>query len=99
MPRVGHAHAVVAYLCAQTGQAGRARVEAAQALQLARRHNETTWWAALTYERIGDRDAALQTLEGAPRALLEDLRRWPEATLLTSDERFSKLFLSNPDRR
>lgn len=99
LPRVGHAHAVVAYLCAQTGQAGRARVEAAQALQLARRHNETTWWAALTYERIGDRDAALQTLEGAPRALLEDLRRWPEATLLTSDERFSKLFLSNPDRR
>ena len=99
LPRIGHAHAVLAYLCAQTGQTGRARVEAAQALQLARRHNETIWWAALTYERIGDRVAALDTLENAPRALLEDLRRWPEASALTGDEQFAKHLLATSDRR
>jgi hypothetical protein len=46
---------------------------------------------ALTYERSGNRDAALKTLQAAPRPLLEDLRRWPEASALTSDERFAKL--------
>jgi hypothetical protein len=54
---------------------------------------------ALTYERTGNRGAALKTLEGAPRPLLEDLRRWPEAAALTSDERFSSLLTPNADNK
>ncbi len=91
-PRAGYGHALLAYFCAQTGQGERAGLEAAQALQLSPPgHNDTLWMAALTYERTGNRDAALKTLRDAPRALLEDLRRWPEASALTSDEKFSKL--------
>ena len=97
-PRGGYSHAVVAYLSAQTGQAGRAKVEAEEALQLAPQNNDTMWWAALTYERIGDRAAALRALENAPRALLEDLRRWPEASMLTGDEGFSKRLLPGAER-
>jgi tetratricopeptide (TPR) repeat protein len=92
LPRDGYGHAVLAYFCAQAGQDERAGLEAAQALQLSPpRHNNTLWMTALAYERIGNRAAALKTLEGAPRSLLEDLRRWPEAAALTSDERFSNL--------
>jgi tetratricopeptide (TPR) repeat protein len=92
LPRGGYGHALLAYFCAQTGQGQRAGLEAAQALQLSPPgHNDTLWMAALTYERTGDRDAALKTLSAAPRPLLEDLRRWPEASALTSDEKFSKL--------
>ena len=91
-PRGGYGHAVLAYFCAQTGQVERAGIEAAQALQLAPPgHNNTLWMTALTYERTGNRAAALKTLQDAPRSLLEDLRRWPEASALTSDEKFSKL--------
>jgi tetratricopeptide (TPR) repeat protein len=99
LPRSGYYHAVLAYFCAQTGQDKRAGVEAAQALQLAPRHNDTLWMTALTYERTGNRAAALQTLEGAPRPLLEDLKRWPEASALTSDERFATLLPPGAGRR
>jgi Flp pilus assembly protein TadD len=91
LPRGGYGHAVLAYFCAQTGQTERAGIEAAQALQLASPGNNTLWMTALTYERTGNRAAALKTLQAAPRPLLEDLRRWPEASALTSDERFAKL--------
>ena len=43
-PRNGRFHAVLAYFCAQTGQAARARVESAQALQLAPHDYDTIWW-------------------------------------------------------
>jgi tetratricopeptide (TPR) repeat protein/tRNA A-37 threonylcarbamoyl transferase component Bud32 len=90
-PRSGANRAMLAYFCVQVGQAERAAIEAAQAVQLAPHHNDTLWWAALTYERTGNRDAALKTLEGAPRPLLEDLQRWPEAATLTADPRFVAL--------
>lgn len=91
LPRSGNFHAALAYFCAQTGQAGRAGMEAAQAVQLAPHHNDTLWLATLTYERIGNRTTALKTLESAPRSLMEDMRRWPEASALTSDVGFSQL--------
>jgi tetratricopeptide (TPR) repeat protein len=92
LPRGGYGHAVLAYFCAQTGQVERAGIEAAEALQLAPPgHNNTLWMTALTYERTGNRAAALKTLRDAPRSLLEDLGRWPEASALTGDEKFSKL--------
>ena len=91
LPRSGYYHASLAYFCAQAGQTDRAGMEAAQAVQLAPHHNDTLWWAALTYERIGNRAAALKTLEAAPQSLMEDMRRWPEASALTSDRGFSQL--------
>jgi eukaryotic-like serine/threonine-protein kinase len=95
LPRSGYYHAVLSYFCAQTGQTERAVVEAAQALQLAPQHGDTRWMTALAYERTGKREAALKTLEGAPRPLLEDLGRWPEASALTGDERFASLLKSD----
>lgn len=89
--RSGYHHSLLAYFCAQAGQRERAMVEAAQGLQLAPRDSVVLWMTALTYERAGKRDIALKTLEAAPRNLLEDLRRWPEASSLTADDRFSKL--------
>jgi eukaryotic-like serine/threonine-protein kinase len=91
LPRSGYFHATLAYFSAQTDQASRAAMEAAQAVQLAPRHNDTLWLAALTYERIGDRATALKTLEAAPASLLEDMRRWPEASALTHDPDFLQL--------
>ncbi len=91
LPRNGYYHATLAYFCAQTAQAGRAAVEAAQAVQLAPGHNDTLWLAALTYERTGNRATALKTLEAAPASLLEDMRRWPEASALTSDPNFTQM--------
>ncbi|HXB75749.1 MAG TPA: protein kinase [Candidatus Acidoferrales bacterium] len=91
VPRSGYYHASLAYFCAQTGQTERAGMEAAQAVQLAPHHNDTIWMATLTYERIGNRAAALKTLESAPRSLMEDMHRWPEAAALTSDQGFSQL--------
>jgi tetratricopeptide (TPR) repeat protein len=91
LPRSGYYHATLAYFCAQTGQTDRAGMEAAQAVQLAPRHYVTIWLATLTYERIGHRATALKTLESAPRSLMEEMRRWPEASALTSDQGFSQL--------
>jgi serine/threonine protein kinase/Flp pilus assembly protein TadD len=90
-PGSGQNHAVLGYFCAQNDQAERAGVEVSQALQLAPHHSDTLWMATLTYERTANRAAALKTLESAPRSLLEDLRRWPEASALTSDQGFSQL--------
>jgi len=84
----------LAYFCAQNAQATRAAMEAAQAVQLAPHHNDTLWLAALTCDRIGDRATALKTLDAAPASLLEDMRRWPEASGLTSDAGFSQLLLT-----
>jgi serine/threonine protein kinase/Flp pilus assembly protein TadD len=97
--RNGYDRAVLAYFCAQTGQSERAGIEAAQALQLAPSNSDTLWYTALTYERAGNRAAALKALENAPQALLEDLRRWPESSALTSDERFSHLLSPDAARR
>jgi Flp pilus assembly protein TadD/tRNA A-37 threonylcarbamoyl transferase component Bud32 len=91
VPSNGYNHALLAYFCAQTGLAGRAEVEAAEAVQLSPQNNDTVWMAALAYERAGNRAAALKTLEHAHRPMLEDLRRWPEAAALTADPRFSVL--------
>ena len=91
VPGIGYNHALLAYLCAQTGQPGRAEVESGEALQLSPRDNDTLWMAALAYEGAGNRAAALKTLASAERPLLEDLTRWPEAKAMTADPRFPAL--------
>ncbi len=99
IPGSGQNHALLGYICAQTDQPERASVEASQALQLAPHHNDTLWLATLTYERTGNRAAALKTLEAAPRSLLEDLRQWPEASALTADPGFSQVLSAQSGQR
>jgi hypothetical protein len=94
LPKDGYQHAIVAYFCALNSQRERATVEAAQALQLMPHHSDTLWMAALAYDRAGERAAALKALQAAPRPLLEDLRRWPEASALTSAAAYSQLIAS-----
>jgi Flp pilus assembly protein TadD len=89
-PRSGSLRALLGYLCAQSGDTRRGRAEAAQALQLAPADNDTLWWSALTYERAGSRADALKTLGRAPRQVLDDLRRWPEAAPLIADPEFGR---------
>ncbi|HTQ53170.1 MAG TPA: tetratricopeptide repeat protein [Bryobacteraceae bacterium] len=92
LPRDGYSRAILAYFYAQTGQQRDSGLEAAEALQLAPRHNDTLWMAALAYERSGRRAEALRTLEQAARPMLEDLKRWPEAARLTADPKFAVIF-------
>ena len=87
-PRSSRFRAMLAYLCAQTGDPQRAKLEAAQALQFSSNDSDTIYWAALTYQRAGDLESALKCLERAPRALLEDLSRWPEASGIIRTEAF-----------
>jgi tetratricopeptide (TPR) repeat protein len=93
-PRSGYDRSFLAYFCAQLGEPARAESEAAQSLLLSPAQVGPGWMAALTYERLGRRDKALNVLASAPRDLLEDTRRWPEASSLVSDERFLALMAS-----
>ena len=56
LPRSGMWRATLAYFCAQLGQAERASLEARQAMQLAAGNDDVVWLAALTYERLGNRE-------------------------------------------
>ena len=104
-PRSSVFRAMLAYLCAQTGEPQRARLESAQALQLVPGDNDTMYWVALALQQAGDLEGALPTydaarpparLETAPRGLLEDLSRWPEASALIRTERFLQLLRNAP---
>ena len=90
-PRKGRIRAQLAYLCASLKDRRRAESEAAQALQLSPNEADTQWWAVLTYELLGRRDATLDTLTAAPRELLSDLSRWPDLSDLHNDARFQQL--------
>ena len=97
-PRSGRFRAMLGYLCAQLGDVERGRAEAAQSMQLAPADNDTLWWSALTYERAGNRADALKALERAPRPVLDDLRRWPEAAALAGDAGFERLAANSRGR-
>ncbi|MCX6591370.1 MAG: protein kinase [Acidobacteria bacterium] len=97
-PRSSIFRGMLAYLCAQTGEPDRARLEAAQALQLSPKDNDTIYWTVLAYQWVGDLDSALKALEPAPRALLEDFSRWPEAARIMRDPRFVQLLRASATR-
>jgi tetratricopeptide (TPR) repeat protein len=90
-PQRGYYRAFLAYLCARRGDAQRAEAEIAQALKSSPDNADVIWEAVLTYETLGRRDDAVSVLATAPRGVLEDLSRWPEAAALVRDERFQKL--------
>lgn len=92
-PRSGHVRAMLAYALAQGGDHRYAELEAAQALHFQPDDNDTQWWAALTYEAVGKRDATLKLASGLPRGILEELSRWRELSGLHSDPRFIDLVI------
>ena len=47
--------------------------------------------AAITYERLQQRDKALEALRNAPLPMLQELNRNPEAKELRQDPRFLEL--------
>lgn len=90
-PRDATMRSGLAYLCARTGDRRRAESEVAQALYLAPHDADTRWWAALTYEALGKRDATLALLTSSSNELIADLSRWPEVEDLHKDSRFKDL--------
>lgn len=78
-PRSGYVHAILAYLSARLGDRTRAESEVAQALGLSPNDSDTLWMAATTYAALGQKDALLNLLGKAPKAVIEDFNRWPDA--------------------
>jgi hypothetical protein len=84
---------MLAYALAQGGDHRYAELEAGQALHFQPDDNDTQWWAALTYEALGKRDATLKLASRLPRGILEELARWRELSGLHSDPRFIDLVI------
>jgi eukaryotic-like serine/threonine-protein kinase len=93
-PRNGVTRAQLAYLYARSGDRRRAHSEAAQALQFTPSDSDVRSMLAETYEVLGERDATLALLAGAPGAMLAQLNRNPELAGLSQDRRFMKLMAS-----
>ena len=94
-PRLGYDRGFVAYISARLGDRQRAEDEIAQALQLSPSETKVIRNAVLTYETLGQRDRAIQVLDGAPLQLLRELDRQPDLADLRQDPRFRKLVVQN----
>jgi serine/threonine protein kinase len=90
-PRQGYTRALLGWICAHLGDAGRANFEAAQALGLEPDNPNVIQEAVLAYETLGQRDKALEALSKAPARLMEELSRQPDTKELGRDPRFVKL--------
>jgi tetratricopeptide (TPR) repeat protein len=94
-PRLGYDRGFVAYISARLGNRRRAEDEIAQALQLSPSETKVIRNAVLTYETLGQRDRAIQVLDGAPLQLLRELDRQPDLAEFRQDPRFRKLVAQN----
>ena len=90
-PRNVDARSHLAYLCVRLGDRVRGESEIAQALSQLPNDADTRWMAVMTYEALGRRESALAVLNSAPKEMLADLNRWPDASDLRRDRRFSDL--------
>jgi tetratricopeptide (TPR) repeat protein/tRNA A-37 threonylcarbamoyl transferase component Bud32 len=63
----------LAYCLVQLGDRQRAEFEIKQALQHSPENRDVRWFSVLTFERLGQRDRALEILAEAPKQLLEEL--------------------------
>jgi tetratricopeptide (TPR) repeat protein len=94
-PRMGHPRAYVAYIAARLGDRKRAEDEIAQALQLSPGETKVIRSAVLTYEALGERDKAIEALNGATPDLLRELNRQPDLADFSQDPRFRQLVARN----
>jgi len=90
-PRKGYERGYVAYISARLGDRKRAENEIAQALQMSRGETKVIRHAVLTYEALGERDRAIQVLNGAKSELLQELARHPDLSAFRNDSRFKQL--------
>jgi serine/threonine-protein kinase len=95
-PRDARLRARLAMYCAASGDARRATSEITDALQLDASQAYVQYRAALVYEQIGDRAAALKYMEAALKAgqPMADILAAPPLEKLRKDPRFARL--ANP---
>jgi serine/threonine-protein kinase len=94
-PRDVRVRSVLAYLCAQLGDRGRAESEIAQALQQSPNDADARWWGALTYEVLGRRNETIAVLTATPAGMVANVGRWPDVADLAKDPRFLQLLASH----
>ena len=94
-PRKGYDRGFVAYTSARLGDRKRAENEIAQALQMSRGETKVIRNAVLTYEALGQRDRAIQLLNGAKPELLREIARNPDLSDFRNDSRFKELVAEN----
>jgi hypothetical protein len=71
-----------------------AEQEIAQAMTFSPDGSSVRWMAVVTYEALGEHDAALSVLGSASPELVADLNRWPDLAELHKDPRFIQLLAS-----
>jgi tetratricopeptide (TPR) repeat protein len=97
-PRDNYARASAAYLCARLGDKRRANAEIAQVLRAAPSDLHTRWMVVFTLEALGRRDDTLALLKSSPKALLADIRRFPNLADLARDPRFVQIWSLKRDK-
>jgi tetratricopeptide (TPR) repeat protein len=90
-PRRGYTRAFVAYFAVRLGYRDRAEEEIGQALRFAPNDNKVIRRAVLTYEALGERDRAVESLSQATPQLLRELDRQPDLADFRQDSRFTQL--------
>jgi len=89
-PQAALARAYFAYFSARLGDKVRAAEEIKQAINLAPGDNELLRRAVLTYEVLGERDLAIETLRGITLAELRQLTQHPDLAEFCQDPRFKQ---------
>lgn len=90
-PRSGLSRAYVAYLAARLGDKKRAEDEITQARRFSPRDGMVLRKSVLTYEALGERDRAIDSLAEATADSLRELGRHPDLKGFRQDPRFQQL--------
>jgi Tfp pilus assembly protein PilF len=85
------ARAILAYCLVQVGDRARARSEIEQALQHRPDDRTVRRYAVLTFEGLGERQRALETLRGSSRQVLEELEASWGTEQMRSDPRYEAI--------
>ncbi len=96
-PHNGLTRAYVAYFAARLGDPARAEDEIVQAKEEAPSNTKVTRRSVLTYEALGQRDRAIEALNGAPPELFHELDRHPDLADLRQDSRFKEVESKYPN--
>ncbi len=94
-PHNGYTRAFVGYFAARLGDPTRAEDEIIQAKQESPSDTKVTRLSVLTYEALGQRDRAIEALNGAPPELLRELDRHPDLADFHQDLRFKQVVAKN----
>jgi eukaryotic-like serine/threonine-protein kinase len=90
-PHSGYTRAYVGYCAARLGDTARADDEVSQAREQLPSDTEVTRQTVLTYVAMGQRDRAIEALNGASPELLHELDRHPDLADFRQDLRFRQV--------